>query len=149
MAESSVVVATRVLLAERLANWPGVGNVSWALVFFSAVPGAGELAACREAAKLCDKVVGVRLSDDKRVAPKLAETCRGAGCDLLWVPRAVEGHVTVDCGVAGLNGTLMTQAVMTVLPTLVVAHRTDLPLIRALRNISGGLGEVFSLRIVG
>lgn len=79
----------------------------------------------------------------------MAEMCREAGADIVWVPKGEKAFVSVDCGVEGVDGTLVAQAVMTVLPMLVVVPRADVALIRALRNIQGGLGEVFSLRITG
>lgn len=156
MAEA-VVVTGRLALAERLASWVGSGDETWGLVFLGAMPSAGELEAAKEASRLCDRVVGVILGTRNReqgtrgvvVAPKMAEICREAGCDVIWVPKEVEGHVKVEVGVDGIDGTLLTQAVMTVLPMLVVAHRREVALIRALRNITGGLGDVFSLRLVG
>lgn len=144
------MVTSRQALAEKLANWPGGENDSWGMVFMGAVPSGTELAAAQEAAKLCDRVVGVVMKGHKgAVAPKMAETCRAAGCDVVWVPKEITGFAKVDVGVDGIDGTLMAQAVMSVLPMLVVAHRGEVALIRALRNFQGGLGEVFSLRLVG
>lgn len=147
-----MVVTSRVALAERLAAWPGNdGLMTWALVVVGAVPSAGELDAAREAGKLCDAVVAVRLACGKPVAPKFAETLRAAGVDMVWVPKDVSGPVRVDVGVDLPEGgaTLILQAIMAVLPTLVLVPRGALPVVRALRNIQSGLGELFSLRIVG
>lgn len=155
MAEA-VVVTSRQALAERLAGWGNVDE-TWGVVFLGPVPSTGELEAAKEAARLCDRVVGVVLGTrnqepgtrGRAVAPKMAEVCREAGCDIIWVPQEVSGHVKVDLGVEGVDGTLMAQALMTVLPMLVVVHRREVAVIRALRNFVGGLGDVFSLRLVG
>ncbi|MBI1309636.1 MAG: hypothetical protein GC129_07335 [Proteobacteria bacterium] len=156
MAEGAVVVTGRAQLAQRLADWPGGGGATWAVGFVGAVPSGSELAALKEAARLCDRVVAVvRRNEERgsevarRVAPGMAEMCREAGADIVWVPKGEKAFVSVDCGVEGVDGTLVAQAVMTVLPMLVVVPRADVALIRALRNIQGGLGEVFSLRITG
>lgn len=153
------MVTSRVALAERLAGMASVAEETWGLVFMGGTPSAGELEAAKEAARLCDRVVGVILTGSQEpgskvarkrvVAPGLAEMAREAGCDVVWVPAEVKGHVTVDVGVEGVDGTLLSQAVVTVLPMLVVAHRREVAVIRALRNFQSGLGDVFSLRLVG
>lgn len=148
-AVAAVVVTSRQQLAERVANWPGDDGMTWALVFVGGIPDAGQLMACREAAKLCDRVAVLRLGEGKAIPPKFAETLREAGADMVWVPQEAKGHVSVDVGVERVDGTLILQAVMAVLPLLVVAHRTDMHLVRALRNIQGSFGELFSLRVLG
>ncbi|MCP5404646.1 MAG: hypothetical protein H6922_00255 [Pseudomonadaceae bacterium] len=146
------VVFKRTDLQQRLADWPdGGADTSWALCFGSVVPAAGELAAIREAARICDRVVVARLTPDRVVPPTYAAVVAEAGADILWCPREVAGHVRVDAGVEELDATtatLLAQAVFTVLPNAVVVPRTNLPLVRALRNILHGLGEVFVLRLV-
>lgn len=147
---AAVVVTSRTQLAERVAGWgAGEESVTWALVFVGSIPDAGQLMACREAAKLCDRVAVLRLGEGKALPPKFAETLREAGADMVWVPQEAPGHVSVDVGVERVDGTLILQAVMAVLPLLVVVHRTDMHLVRALRNIQGSFGELFSLRILG
>jgi hypothetical protein len=106
----------------------------------------------RQAASLCDRVVCVRLFDRERpVAPGFAETLRSAGVDIVWVAKEVEGPVKIDVGVdeLGAGGGLLLQAVTTVLPVLVVVPRGAIALVRACRNIQAGLGDLFSLRVVG
>ena len=154
MAESAVVVRTRAELAERLASWPGnEGDISWGLVFCGGVPTASELEAMRAASKLVDRVVCLRIFDrEKTVAPQFDEVLRSAGVDIVWVPQDVEGPATVDLGVKELGGegaTLLAQAVMGVMPLLVVVPRASLALVRACRNFQAGFGDTFSLRIVG
>lgn len=146
---TALVVTSRQQLAERVAAWPGDGDVTWALVFVGAIPDAGQLLACREAAKLCDRVAALRLGEGRTVPPRFAETLREAGADLVWTPAAAASHVTVDAGVERVDGTLLLQSILAVLPLLVVVHRTELQLIRALRNIQGSFGDLFSLRILG
>jgi hypothetical protein len=154
MAEASTVVYSRAALADRLANWPGAGaDTTWALVTVGAMPSGGELAAAREAAKLCDRVVALRLEPGKPVAPGYAETLRSAGVDIVWVPKELTGPVRVDVGVTdklvGTDGpTLALQAVTTVLPNLVVVPRGNVAVVRVFRNILAGLGELFTLRFV-
>lgn len=151
MAEVPVVVA-RADLQRRVAEWPdAAGDTSWALCFASVVPDAGELAALREAARLCDRVVLARLTPDRVLPPTYARVAAEAGADVLWCPREVAGHVRLDVGVDGVDGvtaTLLVQAVTTVLPNLVVAPRGNLPLVRSLRNVLHGLGDMFVLRVV-
>jgi hypothetical protein len=146
------LIFTRQDLQTRLANWPdSKPDTTWALCFGSVLPSAGELSAIREAAKLCDKVVVARLLPDRLLPPTYAQVVAEAGADLLWVPKEVSGHVRVDVQVEGVDtaaATLVTQALITVLPLLVVIDRTNLPLVRTLRNLQGGLGEIFTLRAV-
>lgn len=157
---AAVLVRTRADLAAHLARWPNNdGDMTWGLVVLGAAPHAGELAAAREAGKLCDAVVGVRLPADGKLdvplPPNFAQVVRAAGVDMVWVPREVTGAVRVKLGVeSGLGAvegtsTLLLQAVATVLPLLVVASRADLPTVRALRNLQGSLGDIFTLRLVG
>ncbi len=153
MAEAQVVTS-RLQLAEKLAAWPGNnGDVTWAVVACGVLPTAADMAAMKQAATLCDRVVCVRLFDrDKPVAPKFAEIVRSGGADIVWVAKeAVEGPVKLDVGVAelGEGAAILLQAVTTVLPVLVVVPRGNVGLVRACRNIQSGLGDMFSLRIVG
>lgn len=154
MAEEAAIVYSRAQLAERLATWPGNdGVMTWGLVVVGSTPTASELAAAREAGHLCDKVAAVRLEQGKAVSPGYAEALRAAGVDLVWVVRDVAGHVKVDVGVEeprwGKDGaTALVQAVTTVLPQLVVASRGHLGLVRMLRNVLDGLGDLFVLRLV-
>jgi hypothetical protein len=111
------------------------------------------MAAMKQAATLCDRVVCVRLFDRERpVAPNFAATVRSAGVDIVWVAKPeVEGPVSIDVGVAelGAGAGIWLQAVVTVLPVLVVVPRGAIGLVRACRNIQAGLGDLFSLRVVG
>lgn len=148
-----MVVYSRTALAEKLTNWPGNdGEMTWAVVCCGGIPTAGELSAMRQAATLCDRVVCVRLFDRERpVAPGFAETLRAAGVDIVWLAKGVEGPVVVDVGVdeLGEGGALLLQAVTTTLPVLVVVPRGAIGVVRACRNIQAGLGDLFSLRVVG
>jgi hypothetical protein len=155
-AAAAVVVHTRTQLAERLANWPvpagqQAAEISWGLVFCSAIPTAAELAAMRECAKICDRVAAVRLADVQRsapvVPPQLAVTLRSAGVDVVWLPTELVGPMRVELGVAGIQATLLLQAVSAVLPLLVVVHRADVALLQALRNLQASLGELFTVRV--
>lgn len=153
MAEEAVIVHSRVALAERLAQWPSNdGDMTWAIVTCGAIPTAADMAAMRQAATLCDRVVCLRLFDRERaVAPGFAETLRSAGVDIVWVATDVAGPVKIDVGVKELGEAagLLLQAITTVLPVLVVVPRGALSVVRACRNIQAGLGDLFSLRVVG
>ena len=154
MADVAVVTRTRAELAARLADWPGNdGDISWGLVFCGGVPTAAELSAMREASHLVDRLVCLRIFDRERpVAPHFDEVLRGAGVDIVWVPHKVDGPARVSLGVDELGeegATLLAQAVMHVMPLLVVVPRHALGLVRACRNFQAGLGDSFSLRLVG
>lgn len=153
MAEEAAIVHTRTALAERLTNWPGNnGDMTWAVVCCGALPTAGELTAMKQAGTLCDRVVCLRLTDRERaVAPGFAATLRAAGVDIVWIAKDIAGPVKADVGVEELGdgGTLLLQAITTVLPVLVVLPRGAMSVIRACRNIQAGLGDLFSLRVVG
>lgn len=150
---SCVLVFSRSDLQRRLAEWPDAGvDTSWALCFGSVLPTAGEVAAIREAAKICDRVVVARLLPDRVIPPTYAKVVEDAGADVLFCPRELTGHVRVEVGVPEVDAaaaTLIMQVLSTTLPNLVVAERGNLPLIRALRNIQHGLGDLFVLRVVG
>lgn len=153
MADEAVIVYSRAQLAERLGNWPGNdGDMTWGVVMCGAIPTAAELAAMKQAASLCDRIVCLRLFDRERpVAPGFAATLRSAGVDVVWVAKEVEGPVQIDVGVAelGKDAGLILQTVTTVLPVLVVVPRGALSVVRACRNIQTGLGDLFSLRVTG
>ncbi|PZP40345.1 MAG: hypothetical protein DI585_01330 [Pseudomonas fluorescens] len=153
MAETAVIVRTRAALSERLSNWPGNnGDMTWGVVVCGGVPTAAELQSMRQAATLCDRIMCVRLFDrDRPVAPGFDELLRSAGVDIVWVPSEVDGPVKVDVGVEELGeaGTLLVQAITSVLPVLVVVPRGALSVVRACRNIQAGLGDLFSLRVAG
>jgi hypothetical protein len=148
----AVVAIGRERLAEVLAGWPdAAADTTWAMGFVSAAPTAAELAALREAAKLCDRVVAARLLNDRGPMPGLAETLRAAGADIVWLPRGA-GRVQVSVAGEKLDSelvTLLAQGLLTVLPGLVVVPRGATVLIRALRALQGSWGEFFSLRVVG
>lgn len=150
MAEA-IVAVSRQKLAEILANWPGAEpDTSWAVVMISVVPTAAELAAVREAAAICDRVVVARLVPDRLVPPKLAETVRSAGGDVLFVPTEVSGRVEVAIKGEKVDvptATLLMQTLLTVMPMVVVVPRGEAMLVRLLRAVSGGMGDFFSLRI--
>ncbi|HEX2858975.1 MAG TPA: hypothetical protein VHP58_02080 [Alphaproteobacteria bacterium] len=150
MAEA-VVAFTREKLAEVLANWPGTGDLTWAMGFISAAPTAAEIAAIREAARLCDRVVVARLLPGKPVLPGLAGVIGEAGGDVLWLPKELSGRVkvTIEDEKTDVETTsLMAQVVLTVLPNLVVVPRGSVEVIRALRAFQGGWGEIFTLRML-
>lgn len=154
MPDEAVIVHSRAQLAERLGNWPGNdGEMTWGVVFCGALPTAAELAAMKQAASMCDRIVCVRLFDRERpVAPAFAATLRSAGVDIVWVAKPdVEGPVRIDVGVEelGQGAGLILQAATTVLPVLVVVPRGALAVVRACRNIQAGLGDLFSLRVTG
>jgi hypothetical protein len=154
MAEVAVVVTSRQQLAARLASWPdNEGDLSWGLVFCGGVPTAGELMAMREASRLVDRLVCLRIFDrERQVAPQFDEVLRSAGVDIVWVAKDVDGPARVDLGVDELGeegATLLAQAVMQVMPLLVVVPRSGLSLVRACRNMQASFGDSFSLRVVG
>ncbi|NBV54382.1 MAG: hypothetical protein EBR79_01555 [Proteobacteria bacterium] len=146
------IVHTHHQLATQLADWPNqTAETTWALVFIGAIPSGAELAAAREAAKLCDAVACVRLQPTGKnypIPPQLPETARAAGIDILWVPNAKEKPpIHIDVGVDDVNATQVAQALYTVLPLLVVVPRGNVPLIRTLRNLQTHLANTFTLRL--
>jgi hypothetical protein len=162
MAESTQTLPTvytrsalQSLLAEGARTHGWSEGDSWSVVFISAVPEANELAALRAAAKLTDRVAVVRLLLDAKPPAKLLNlfhtTLQPAGADCLWLPTDVSGWLRITTGVDALTpeqATLLLQAITTVLPGLVVAPKTNVALVRALRNVLASLGELFSLRLV-
>lgn len=154
MAEVAVLVHTHTALAERVAGWetkPAEPMVTWALCWVHAVPNAADLAAIRAAAKICDRVACVVGAMDAlgTALPNLPAVLREAGCDIVWIAKPhAKSFVTVDCGVDGLNGTVLMQGICAVLPLLVVVQRTEIAMIRAMRNMLALMGDMFTLRIV-
>jgi hypothetical protein len=154
---TAVVVRTRAELTARVAEWPGSAtNTTWALVFVSEIPTAAELAAARQAAKICDRVAAVVRPHDPtkgaRVTPQFAALVRAAGVDLAWVGGVEKSRMLdVTLGgtdMAGVDGRLILQALLAVLPLAVVVHAADMGVIRALRVVQGELGELAVVRIV-
>lgn len=151
MAEA-VVALTRNQLADVLANWPGqTADTSWAMGFVSAAPTAAELGALKEAAKLCDRVVAVRLAPGTVPPPGIAAIVREAGADVLFMPKEATGRlrVGIEGDKEGFNPVLglMVEAILAVLPGLVVVPRGAVVLIGALRAVQGSWGELFTLRV--
>jgi hypothetical protein len=147
--------ALQSVLAEGLRTHGWTEADSWSVVFMSAVPAAAELEALRTAARLTDRVVVVRLLTDAKPAAAflahLHSVLQPAGADVLWLPTEVSGWLRITTGVDALTSeqaTLLLQAITTVLPGLVVAPKTNVALVRALRNMLASLGEVFSLRLI-
>ena len=147
-----MVALTRHRLGEVVGQWPNAdGDTSWAVVFASVVPTAGEMSAMREAARICDRVVVARLTPDRVGPPKLAETVREAGVDVLFMPKEVVGRVQVSLAgekVTPAVVTLMMQTLLTVLPMVVVVSRADVEVIRVLRGITASMGDFFDMRLV-
>lgn len=156
-APTFIQATTRGELQRKLADspWVNTAETSWAVVFVSSIPTAPETDAVRQAAKVCDRVVAVRAVPDNKLPAKLQAsvqaTLAAAGADALWLPTEVAGFGRFDAGVESLDATtstLILQAITTVLPNLVVAPRGNVALVRALRNIGGTLGDLFTLRLV-
>ena len=149
MVEAAVVVATHEDLARRVAEWslPERVDVSWGLVFCHAVPTPQDLRAVREAAKICDRVAVARMGVDTVVAPRFAEVLREAGADIVWAVRSMAGDLRVHGGVLGDGDmTIILQAVLAVLPVVVVVPRTEGVWRQALGQISRDMGRMVTLR---
>lgn len=152
------MVRTRADLAARVAAWPEHNRQTptWALVFVGEIPSASALAAARHAAKICDRVAAVVCPVDPvagaRIGPNFATLIRSAGVDLVWAPAPEKTpQLSVTLGgtdVAGVDGRLILQGLLAVLPLVVVAHAAELPLVRALRVVQSELGDVAVVRIV-
>ncbi len=144
---------TRTDLQTRVAEWPAsTPDTSWALcIMAGAIPGAGELRAIREAAKICDRVAVVKLDFSKTAWPSsVLDGLEKAGADILWCPReAPKGTLNVGVEKTDAGQTLvLMQAITAVLPNLVMADRTHLLIVRVLRNILTTFGDLFTLRVV-
>lgn len=147
---AALVVVTRGKLAEAVARVSTPDN-SWALCWCSAVPTAAELAAVKEAARVCDRVAVVRLAPDVPVVARVDEGLGEAGADVVWVPHEVQGRVRVVVdgeGVSEAAATLMVQALCTVLPNVVMVPRAPATVVRTLRALELSLGDMLSMKII-
>ncbi len=149
---SARVVRSRAALAEAVARWPQSNfNTTWALVAVAEVPAAPELATLRQAAKTCDRVAAVvmpaQLGQAAKTLPTLPSVLRAAGCDLVWVPAATKGLLSLQAQ-DGLELLPLLQAVLAVLPSVVMAPRADAARARAWRLLQTECGEVVDLRLV-
>lgn len=143
------IVRTRVALADAVALWPNrTPDITWALVAVGEVPSAPELAALKKAGKTCDRVAAVvlpaKLQEGARAMPTLAQVLRAAGADIIWVPGAEKPLLTLE---AAGNPTprLMLQALLAVLPSVVVVGRTDAQKVKLWRLLQTEFGDVVDL----
>lgn len=146
------VVRSRAALAEAIAQWPqGALNTTWALVAVAEVPTAPELAALRQAAKTCDRVAAVVVPNQAaqvaKTLPTLPTVLRAAGCDVVWVPAATKGLLEVQAQ-DGTPLLVLLQALLAVLPSVVLAPRADAARVRGWRLLQTECGEVVDLRLV-
>ncbi|MCA3244018.1 MAG: hypothetical protein INF43_01765 [Alphaproteobacteria bacterium] len=149
---SARVVRSRAALAEAVAQWPQSNfNTTWALVAVAEVPSAPELATLRQAAKTCDRVAAVVVPPQPgqaaKTLPTLPTVLRAAGCDLVWVPAAAKGLLSLQAQ-DGLELLPLLQAVLAVLPSVVLAPRADATRARAWRLLQSECGGVVDLRLV-
>lgn len=151
MPDAALVVRTRTELARRVAEWPETDTAlgtSWALVLVHEIPTASDIAAMREAAKICDRVACVRPLPDKVIPPRLAEVLGDAGVDVLWVPAALVGAGRVKGAGDETLATFMLQALLAVLPLAVVLPKGETTWAGTLKGLYESFGEVSPLRIV-
>ena len=146
------VVRSRAALAEAVATWPGSRiDTTWALVAVGEVPSAPDLTALRKAAKTCDRVAALVLpktpTEPTRVMPTLPEVLRAAGCDMVWVPNPDKALLQIETPQGDTNPRLMLQALLAVLPSVVVVGRADAPKVRLWRLLQTEFGEVLDLVI--
>jgi hypothetical protein len=151
MAEASApvakVVRSRAALAESVARWQEARtDTTWALVVVGEIPSAPQLQAVRQAARTCDRVAALVLpakpGEAAKTLPELPALLRTAGCDVVWVPGAEKTPLLVVR--AGHDGTvkLMLQALLAVLPSVIVAGRADAATLKLWRLIQTEFGEV-------
>jgi hypothetical protein len=146
------VVRSRAAVAEAVANWPGSNLITtWALVAVGEVPSAPELAALRQAAKTCDRVAAVVVPTEAgkaaKTLPTLPTVLRAAGCDVVWVPATEQGLLELRSKDAQ-SPKLLLQALLAVLPSVVVAPKADAGRVRLWRLLEAEFGEVVTLVLV-
>jgi hypothetical protein len=146
------VVRSRAALAEAVARWPESPlETTWALVAVSEVLTAPQMAALRYAAKTCDKVAAVVLPAKPemggRTLPNLPQTLRAAGADMVWVPAAEKPLLNFNTP-DGATARLMLQAALAVLPSHVVAARTEPQMARLWKLLASEFGGVVDVVLV-
>lgn len=146
------VVRSRAALAEKVARWPQTTfETTWALVAVSEVASAPQLMALRHAAKTCDRVAAVVIpskpEQGARVLPNLPQTLRAAGADLVWVPTTEKGLIDVRAG-DGSDLRLMLQAVLAVLPSIVVVGRAEPAFARLWKLLATEFGDIIDVELV-
>ena len=151
-ARVALLVRTRTDLARRVAEWPETDKdlgTSWALTLLRELPSGADIAAVREAARLCDRVVCVRLVPDKVIPPRLESVLGEAGADIAWVPAALVGKARVaGLGLEEAESTLLVQAMLAVLPNLVVVPKGEVKWAGALKVLEESLGQMASVKMV-
>ncbi len=146
------VVRSRAALAEAVANWPGSNlSTTWALVAVHEVPTAPELAVLRQAAKTCDRVAAVVVPTEAgkaaKTLPTLPAVLRAAGSDVVWVPATEKGLLELSSK-DGQSPKLLLQALLAVLPSVVVAPKAEGGRVRLWRLLEAEFGEVVTLVLV-
>jgi hypothetical protein len=146
------VVRARAALAEAIARWPGAEfTTTWALVAVAEIPTAPELAAVRQAAKVCDRVAVLVVpqtpTQAAKTLPTLPTLLRAAGADVVWVPTGAKRLLELRAQ-DGTDVLLLLQALLAVLPSVVVAPRADAARVREWRLLQTEAGDVVDLRLV-
>ncbi|MFZ2619793.1 MAG: hypothetical protein WAX89_02875 [Alphaproteobacteria bacterium] len=123
------------------------GDTTFALMFLRTQPTAVDVALVREAAKICDRVVVAGYGFAPH--PVTLGLLQKAGADALFMPPQDTRLCTLEvAGNKEWDASLMLQALLAVLPNMVILEKPDLPQLRVLRNIQQTFGEFFSLRAV-
>ncbi len=147
------VVRSRSSLAMAIAQWPqgAAGGTTWALVAVGEVPSAPELAALRHAAKVCDCVAAVvipKIADAAaQTLPALPSVLRAAGCDVAYIPAAEKGLLSLHAQ-DGSSLKLLLQALLAVLPSVVVVSKADAIRARQWRLLEAEFGGVVEIMMV-
>ncbi len=147
------VVRNRAALADAIAQWPGSNlTTTWALVAVREVPTTHDLAALKHAAKLCDRVASVvipaTVGEAAKTLPAMPGVVRAAGADVVWVPAAEANSLLKLVATDGSSAKLLMQALLAVLPSVVVVAQADLPLVRQWRLLQTEFGVAPDLMII-
>lgn len=138
------IVLDRLSLQTRLTELTTAADTSFALVVLAEDIDADTTQSLREAAKLCDIVVAAT-ENKLHTDSKHQHLLRQAGVDVVFYPKNPPLG-TYSSGIKKINETFVLQAVLAVMPNLVVVPRSNLTLIRVFRNMQHSFGELFSLR---
>ena len=134
-------------LVQRLEQLNTEVDTSYALVFFDGELSQDAVVVMREAVRICDRVI-VATTKDMSKLKGMEQALQKIGIDAVFQPPIDTRLCFLDAAVKDVDATFILQSILSVMPNLVVIHRKEMKLLRALRNIQQTFGELFTLRTI-
>jgi len=130
---------------QRLLRESFEDESSLSCVFLRGAVNVHNLVTVRNADRLCDITV-VTLLEENAITPAYGQYLKEAGADIVFIPREHElQECTVTMGVSGIDGTLIMQVILAVMPMVVSVSPADELLLGCFKRIQQTFPDLFSL----